>query len=79
MYKCQYCESEKIKGRVQLNLTKHISSKLCVSEIAKTGIFMSYTTAPVLCDVCEECGHILRFYFDKPSPDFKVDGVEYNK
>jgi|WetSurMetagenome_2_1015567.scaffolds.fasta_scaffold848069_1 hypothetical protein len=73
MYKCQYCESEKIKGRVPLVLGNSSRTNVIIEDSDQ------FSCTIILCDVCEDCGHILRLYFDKPSQDFKVDGVEYNK
>ncbi len=79
MYKCQYCDSTKVKGRVPLKAVANNNrrSDVIIMDASSNALVENYTN--ILCDVCEDCGHILRFYFDKPSPDFKVDGIDYNK
>ncbi len=74
MYKCQYCESTKIKGRVPLDDSNGKHTLIYGKEggsIFKTGL-------EIFCDICVDCGYILRLYVDRPSPDFKIDGIDYN-
>lgn len=74
MYKCQYCNSENIVGKVGLKAQNY----LLETRDANERIF-GKDPAYFFCDICEDCGAVLKFYIEKPNKDFKVAGVRYNE
>lgn len=64
MEKCQYCESENIKQKVILKASGHT---ICAIGRKKPDGWLSDSTE-LLLDVCQDCGSVLRFYFNKTFP-----------
>lgn len=64
MDKCPYCESKNIARKV---LLEAYSRTVCASGKEKPDGWLS-DHSDLLLDVCQDCGSVLRFYFNKTFP-----------